>query len=96
MALLHIDFYSDVLGRGTHMDVILPEQGSGSLVRATGDDADSWFQGAVFDFSKLEDDLEAVRVGECDENYDYMIGGRFLHYDWRKNRVDWSQTSIDG
>lgn len=72
------------------------EQGSGSLVRATGDDADSWFQGAVFDFSKLEGDLEAARVGECDENYDYMIGGRFLHYDWRKNRVDWSQTSIDG
>lgn len=26
MALLHVDFYSDVLGRGAHMDAILPER----------------------------------------------------------------------
>lgn len=65
------------------------KQGCGSLVRATGDNPDSWFQGTVFDFSKLTDDLEAVKAGTCDENHEFIIGNRFLRYDWKKNRVDW-------
>lgn len=72
------------------------EQGYGSFIRATGDDADSWFQGAIFDFAKLTDDLEAVKVGECDENYEFIVNGRLLRYDWQKNRVDWSGNKITG
>ena len=72
------------------------KQGSGSFVRATGDDAESWFQGAVFDFSKLTDDLEAAKVGACDENHEYIINGKLLCYDWQKNRVDWSKNTIGG
>lgn len=67
------------------------EQGCGSLVRATGDDPDSWFQGAIFDFSKLTDDLEAVKTADCDENYEFIVGEKILRYDWKKNRVDWSK-----
>jgi len=70
------------------------KQGCGSLVRATGDDAESWFQGAIFDFSRIADDLESAKVAECDENYEFIIDGRLLHYDWQKNRVDWSEGSI--
>ena len=72
------------------------EQGSGNYVRATGDDPDSWFQGAIFDFSRLDGSLDAAKVGECDEYYEYMIGDRLLRYDWKKNRVNWSETTIGG
>lgn len=64
-------------------------QGSGSFVRATGDDADSWFQGCVFDFAKLEGDLEAAHIAECGEYRDYIINGRILHHDWENNRMEW-------
>lgn len=67
------------------------EQGSGTLIRATGDDPDSWFQGAIFDFSKLTDDLEAVKTADCDENYEFIVGEKILRYDWKKNRVDWDK-----
>lgn len=67
------------------------KQGSGTLIRATGDDPDSWFQGAIFDFGKLTDDLEAVKAADCDENYEFIIGEKILRYDWKKNRVDWSK-----
>lgn len=67
------------------------KQGSGTLIRATGDDPDSWFQGAIFDFSKLTDDLEAVKTANCDENYEFIAGDKILRYDWKKNRADWSK-----
>lgn len=72
------------------------EQGSGSLVRATGDDADSWFQGSIFDFSHPADKLEEKKIAECDENYEFIIDGRLLRYDWQKNRVDWSGGALFG
>lgn len=33
MALLHVNFFSDVLGMATSMDVILPEQTMGQIGR---------------------------------------------------------------
>ena len=48
MALLHLDFYSDVLGRGAHMDAILPEKSSSPrwktlyLLHDTTGDGSSW------------------------------------------------------
>lgn len=68
------------------------KQGSGKLVRANGDDADSWFQGAVFDFANLGEGMEAAKLQDCSQNYDILLGGRMLHYDWEKNRVDWSDA----
>lgn len=70
------------------------KQGYGSFVRATGDDTDSWFQGAIFDFAKMDGDLEAARVGDCDENYEFIVNGKLLRYDWQKNRVDWSDNPV--
>lgn len=48
MALLHVDFYSDVLGRSTHMDAILPERSASPawktlyLLHGMTDDFSSW------------------------------------------------------
>ena len=48
MALLHVDFYSDALGRSTHMDAILPEKSSSPhwktlyLLHGMTDDHSTW------------------------------------------------------
>lgn len=48
MALLHVDFYSDVLGRNTHMDAILPEKSNSPhwktlyLLHGMTDDHSTW------------------------------------------------------
>ena len=48
MALLHVDFYSDALGRSTHMDAILPEKSSSHhwktlyLLHGMTDDHSTW------------------------------------------------------
>ena len=48
MALLHVDFYSDVLGRSAHMDAILPERSAATrwktlyLLHGMTDDASTW------------------------------------------------------
>lgn len=68
------------------------KQGSGHMVRANGDDAESWFQGAVYDWSGLENGMEAAKIQDCSEKYDLLLGGRMLHYDWEQNRVDWADV----
>ncbi|MDO5324236.1 MAG: alpha/beta hydrolase family protein [Clostridia bacterium] len=48
MALLHVDFYSDALGRSTHMDAILPEKSTSPhwktlyLLHGMTDDHSTW------------------------------------------------------
>ena len=48
MALLHMDFYSKTLGRGTHLNAILPERSTAPqwktlyLLHGMGDDYTSW------------------------------------------------------
>ena len=48
MALLHVDFYSDVLGRSTHMDAILPKRSRSPhwktlyLLHGMADDSSTW------------------------------------------------------
>ena len=48
MALLHVDFYSEVLGRSTHMDAILPGKSSSPhwktlyLLHGMTDDHRTW------------------------------------------------------
>lgn len=67
------------------------KQGMGGIIRAMGDAADGWFQGVLFDFSYLKNDLEEVKILEWDENYTYIAGNKFIYYDWQKNRVDLSK-----
>lgn len=70
------------------------KQGQNGFVRAVGDDEDSWFQGCILDFNRAASNIEDLRVGECDENYDILLGGKLLHYDWQQNRVDWSEEDV--
>lgn len=50
--------------------------------------------GVIFDFLWLTDSLDGVRMGACDANYDVLLGGRLLRYDWEKNYVDWSDDPL--
>ena len=42
MALLHVDFFSEVLGMCTQMDVILPQQSRGLIGMETGEGGGKW------------------------------------------------------
>lgn len=70
------------------------KQGWGDLIMTTGYQGDEWFQGSIFDFSRLADGLEAAKAGECGESDDVILGGRLIHYDWKTNRVDYSDNPI--
>lgn len=69
-------------------------QGQGGFVRAVGAGSENWFEGAVFDFSKLEGSLEDVRVASCNANFEYIVDGRLLYHDRQNNRMLWREGSL--